>query len=127
MIMAVMAAPRRVPATPKRLVTNDAAAAANPADITWCPLTTGACLTASLTVLTLPTNPPGFKEKFTLFLRTSVDAFTPAGDVAAETAPPLEFPGRRRKGGGDDGSSGGQVLGALRGDPGLREAGVRLP
>src|SRR3712207_7617198 len=39
----------------------------------------------------------------------------------------LEFAGRRAKGGGDDGSGRGQVLGALRGDPGLLAARVRLP
>jgi hypothetical protein len=41
MIMAVSAAPRRVPATPKREVTNAAVVAANPAANTWLPLTTG--------------------------------------------------------------------------------------
>ncbi|CAA9398530.1 hypothetical protein AVDCRST_MAG82-61 [uncultured Rubrobacteraceae bacterium] len=35
MIMVVSAAPSRVPATPKRDVTNAAAAPASPADITW--------------------------------------------------------------------------------------------
>src|SRR3712207_6689616 len=62
MIMAVSAAPRRVPATPNREVTNAATAAANPAAITWVPLTTGALLAASLTVPTLPTDVPSFKE-----------------------------------------------------------------
>jgi hypothetical protein len=64
MIMAVTAAPSSVPATPKRDVTKAAVAEANPAAITWVPLTMGAGLAASLMSLTLPTNPRGFKEKF---------------------------------------------------------------
>jgi hypothetical protein len=62
MIMVVSAAPRRVPATPNLEVITAAPAEANPAAITWLPLITGACLVPSLTVPTLPTSPPGFKE-----------------------------------------------------------------
>src|SRR5215211_5445565 len=71
MIIAVTAAPSRVPATPKREVTKAAVAEANPAAITCVPLTMGACLAASLTLLTLPTNPRGFKEKWLKIWRTS--------------------------------------------------------
>src|SRR5919107_3706467 len=100
MIMAVTAAPSRVPATPKRDVTKAAVAAANPAAITWAPLTTGACLAASLTTLTLSTNPRGFKENFFRIRRVSVSDLTPRRGVAAGGASQLEFPGRRRKGRG---------------------------
>src|SRR5829696_5769625 len=127
MIMVVTAAPRRVPATPKRDVRKAAHAEATPAATTWDPLTTGACLAASLTPSTLSTKPRGFKEKSVRFWRPSVGPFTPSRAVAPGGAPPLEFCGRRRKGGGDGGSHRGQVLGALRGDPGLRQEGVRLP
>jgi hypothetical protein len=62
MIMVVSAAPIKVPATPNLEVIKAAPAEANPAASTWLPLITGACLASSLTPLTLPTNPQGFKE-----------------------------------------------------------------
>ena len=46
MIMAVRAAPSSVPATPKREVTKDAAAAASPAAMTWFGFTIGSALLA---------------------------------------------------------------------------------
>src|SRR5215210_3366243 len=91
MIMAVRPAPSSVPATPKRDVTKAAAAAANPAAITWLPLTTADCCDASLTVLTLPTNPARFKEDPVPVGGVLCRRFHTRGVVAAGSATPLEF------------------------------------
>src|SRR5919206_3369860 len=70
MIMAVSAAPSRVPATPNLEVTSAAPAEATPADMTCVPLTTGPCLAASLMGSSLPTDPPGFKACGHLIVQT---------------------------------------------------------
>src|SRR5215210_170616 len=128
MIMVVSAAPSRVPATPNLEVIKAAPAEANPAASIWLPLTRGACLASSLKILTLPTEPPGFKERSVPIRRVCVGSFTSGGFVAPQSPPPLEC---RREGGEGKAENGRdqrrKVLRAFRGDQGLLQERAALP